>query len=405
MTDLLARFLPHLDKHLALCLLDYYVGQGYTEVQETYDAVLAETALTPDGVREGHDARIEELTVIAQPALDQFFDNSGGLESTYQLKYSTADLDNMRKQGELSLEYLQPKYGINQKVMHAVLELAYLYYDKASYIDAAELLVLCNNLNGFNLPIQTVLWGRLMCETLAGYYGSAKTVANLIRNEQNGVSEGTFRPVASTTVRARVWLLHWILFPFFKGGAQYPGELHMWVFGNYNTAYREVIETVCPYYTRYVCAAALLNQHRSRNIRLQADLVKSVSHSYSDALTRTIAAVRANDLESALDLLPAVRQLISEDYFLCDFQDTLIDKIERLIFQRYVAIHSCVSFEYVASKLKMDVEEAEVWLVGLVSDTKQRGKVDSVQKQLNVEPQAKTIEQQVFDQLELALRK
>lgn len=69
-----------------------------------------------------------------------------------------------------------------------------------------------------------------MCDTGARNWRSAIDIAAQIQKLQNADESEMFRQDSKTTVRQRAWLLHWILFPFFKGGSQYPVNLLFYVF-------------------------------------------------------------------------------------------------------------------------------------------------------------------------------
>ncbi|CCW68604.1 unnamed protein product [Phytomonas sp. Hart1] len=405
MEHMLSCMLPYLDKHLALGLLSFYEEKGLA-VEDAKAKVLASTALTPQyTVKPEQEERIQATTLRAKPALDEFFEGSDNEDYTYQFKLTASEVEQLRTQSELSYDYLRTKKGITRAVMQAVMELAFLYYDKASYGDASELLALCQCVSGYDLPSEIIIWGKLMCDTGACNWQSAIEMAATIRKNQNSDEEEIFRQANATTIQARAWLLHWVLFPFFKGGSQYPVQLLSYIFDHRSdNIYQSVIETLCPHYLRYVCAAVLLNYTRHSNFKAAAAMTENI-YEYSDALTKLIGLIQKFDFEGALELLPEVEKVVQEDFFLCDLEDCLMSKAKRLIFQRYMSLHMVVSIPYVADKLGMSKADAEVWLVNLISDSKQRAKVDSVNEQLNVEPQTRAADALVYDKLESISRK
>lgn len=405
MADILPHILCYLDKQMVVGLLYFYMDRGL-DVQDALMKLLEHTPVTPEGtVRPEHEKRIQETTARAKPALDAFFDvQPEGSPSTYQFNVTATKLEQCRHQGEMSLEYLSEKKQITQSVMRAVLELAYLYYDKGSMEDASELLTLCQNVSGYSLDSEAILWGKLMCDTGACNWQSAMEVAGLIRKNQKSDDE-LFRGSSNTTIRSRVWLLHWVLFPFFKGGNQNSIQLLYYVFDYHsNFIYRSVVETVCPHYLRYICAAVLLNRTRYQNFRWAAGMAESI-YEYSDPLTELVAAIHRPHLEKALELLPRVSEMIAMDYFLCDHETEIIGNAKRMIFQKLMTMHTVLSIPYVAEKLGLCQSDAEVWLANLVSESKQRAKVDSVNGLLNVEPQTRPVEVMVYDKLDSASRK
>lgn len=401
--DLLKRILPFLDKHLALGLLDFYGQQGL-DVREAMTYILEHTALDTEGnVKPQHEKLIAATTAIAQPALDEFFESSADENYTYQFKLNASELEHIRSVGGLSIEALSEQKRITKPVMEAVMQLAYLYYDKGSYGDGSELLTLCRSVTGYDLPMETLLWGQLMCDTGACNWQSAIEMATKLRRSQTD-EEKSFRQAKVTSVRDHAWLLHWVLFPFFKGGSQYSGQLLQYVFDVNTEVFQCVVESVCPHLLRYVCAAALLNRNRSQNFNWTADMVDRI-YEYSDPLTQLVSLIRKPSFDDALNLLPAVQETVQSDYFLCGFEADLMNNARHMIFQRYMAVHSVVSIPYMAEKLDMNKSDAEVWLVNLISDSKLRAKIDSVNEQLNVEPQPRSVELDVCEKLDSASRK
>lgn len=406
MADILPFILPHMDKQMVLGLLYFYLDKGL-DVKGAIMELLEKSPVTPEGtVKPEHEERIVATAARAKKALDAFFDlQPEGSPVTYQFKLTATKVEQLRHQGELSVDFLVDKSGITPAIMRAVFELAYLYYDKGSMEDASELLTLCQSVTGYDLDPNSVLWGKLMCDTGACNWQSAMEIASLIRKNQKSDDEELFRRTTATPTRDRVWLLHWVLFPFFKGGNQNSIQLLYYVFDLHaNFVHRSVVETICPHYLRYICAAVLLNRTRYQNFRSAASMAESI-YEYSDPLTELVKAIQRPALDKALDLLPQVQELVSMDYFLCDHEADILGNAKRLIFQKLMAIHTVVSIPFVAEKLGCSQSEAEMWLANLVSESKQRAKVDSVNSLLNVEPQTRPVEVMVYDRLDSASRK
>ncbi|ORC87035.1 putative eukaryotic translation initiation factor [Trypanosoma theileri] len=407
MTEMLRCLVPHLDKHLVLGLLYFHDDQGL-DVADAIRAVQATTALTPEGeVSPAQERKIAKAAQRAQPALEEFFEKNEAENSTYQFKLTGSEIDALRSNRELSRDVLEGK-GITRDVMKAVMELAYLCYDAARYTDASELLSLCQCVVGYELDQSTLLWGKLVSDTCTCNWPSAIAVAEKLRRQQNAdvFEEDIFRVSTVTTTTERVWLLHWVLFPFFKGGNQYSTHLLNFIFDfKTNSVYQSVVETVCPHYLRYICAAAILNKQRRSALRSAAAMVSDI-YEYSDPLTQLVhAIVNRQSFEDALALLPAVRTMALGDYFLTTHTTTLVENARRLIFARYMATHAVVSIPYVAQQLGTTAADAEVWLANLISETKQRAKIDSVAEQMVVGSQVRSVHQTVLDKLEVVDRR
>ncbi|RHW68125.1 eukaryotic translation initiation factor [Trypanosoma brucei equiperdum] len=406
MTEMLSCLVPYLDKHLVLGLLYFYDDQG-VDVGDALRFVQATTALTPEGeVSLEQENKIRETAERARPALDMFFEQNVSDNCTYQLCLTESRIDELRGKGELSRGFLE-KEGITPKVMTAVMDLAFLYYDAARYGDASELLSLLQCVTGYELGESKLLWGRLVCDTCSCRWPSAIAAAEKLWKQQgadgseNKSGKTTLRGDNGTSVTERVWLLHWALFPFFKGGNQYSTHLLNIVFDNKtDSIYQCVVETVCPHYLRYICAAAILNTHRRSALRRAAEMVGRI-YEYSDPLTQLVREItNYRSFEDTLELLPKVSELAQGDYFLNLNADNLVENAKRLIFTQYVVTHSVVSIPYMAERLEMSAAGAEVWLADLISETKQRAKIDAVTGQMFVGSQVRSVHQTVLDRLE-----
>lgn len=405
--EMLSKLLPYMDKHLALGLLNHYAQSG-EDVGDAMMQLIQKTGLNPDGtIKTETEELIRTTTATAQPALAAFFVSAVDDNYTYQFTLTESEITERRSRGELSHEHLVEKCGITHSVMTAVFQLAYLYYDTGAYGDASELLALCHSVSGYDsLPSDTILWGKLMSDIGAVNWQSAMRIAEEIRRMHSTSEEDVFGGPNTTTVRARVWLLHWVLFPFFKGGMQYSLQLLYFIFDrrDRDLPYRKVVETVCPHYLRYICAAVLLHRSRGGNFISAAELAESI-YEYSDPLTQLVSLIQKASFEDAIALLPEVRSTIKSDYFLADYEEDLIENAKRLIFNKYMSLHSVVSIPYVAEQLDMSNSDAEVWLVNLISESsKLRAKIDSVNQQLNVEPQTRSLESIIYERPEIALR-
>ncbi|CCD12067.1 unnamed protein product [Trypanosoma congolense IL3000] len=407
MMDMLRRVLPYLDKHLVLCLLYFCDDQGL-DVGDAIRSVQAATALTPEGeVSSEQERKIRETAQRARPALDEFFEQNEVENSTYQFKLTGSEIDVLRSNRELSRDVLEGK-GITRNVMVAVMELAYLCYDAARYTDASELLSLCQCVTGYELDEDRLLWGKLVSDTCTCNWPSAIAVAEKLRKQQTAgvLEEDVFRVANPTTTTDRVWLLHAVLFPFFKGGSQYSAHLLNIVFDfKTENIYQCVVESVCPHYLRYICAAAILNKQRRSALRSAAAMVANI-YEYSDPLTKLVdTIVNRQSFEEALALLPEVSSMARGDYFLSLHAEGLVENSKRLISARYVVTHSVVSIPYMAEKLGMSAADAEVWLANLISETKQRAKIDSVAEQMFVSSQVRSVHQTVLEKLEVIDRR
>merc|ERR1712039_882588 len=70
-------------------------------------------------------------------------------------------------------------------------------------------------------------------------------------------------------------------------------------------------------------------------------------------------------------------QVCKGDYFLSQHWNDFEENARLLIFETYCRIHQCINIGMIASKLNMQEEEAELWIVKLIQNAKLEARIDS----------------------------
>merc|ERR1712232_718063 len=65
------------------------------------------------------------------------------------------------------------------------------------------------------------------------------------------------------------------------------------------------------------------------------------------------------------------------DYFLARHWEDFQEHARLLIFETYCRIHQCINIGMIASRLNMQADEAELWIVKLIQNAKLDARIDS----------------------------
>lgn len=184
-------------------------------------------------------------------------------------------------------------------------------------------------------------------------------------------------------LQLRSWVLHWSLFLSFAlpQGTSLLLEL---VFGN--DKYIRVVQTRAPWLLRYLSAAVVLSKKRD-GIK---ELVRSIDQEtdrYNDPATEFVRLLYSKcDFNGALALLPQLKKLVEADYFLSGAGSSERASISSSNFVRaarvavveaFCKVHSTLDIEQVGDMLEVSAEEAERFLVNLITESRLDAKIDS----------------------------
>merc|ERR1711972_689529 len=75
--------------------------------------------------------------------------------------------------------------------------------------------------------------------------------------------------------------------------------------------------------------------------------------------------------------LQRCEQVCQSDSFLRNHWIEFEENARLHIFERYCRIHQCINIRMIASKLNMEAEEAELWIVKLIQSAKLDARIDS----------------------------
>merc|ERR1712188_295820 len=90
-------------------------------------------------------------------------------------------------------------------------------------------------------------------------------------------------------------------------------------------------------------------------------------------------------------------KVLKADYFLHTHWTDFEENARLLIFETYCRIHQCINIAMIASKLNMEAEEAEVWIVKLIQSAKLEARIDSAKSRVVMSKAPPSVYQQVIE--------
>merc|ERR1711869_60490 len=95
--------------------------------------------------------------------------------------------------------------------------------------------------------------------------------------------------------------------------------------------------------------------------------------------------------------LQECRKVCKADFFLAPHWEDFEENARLLIFETYCRIHQCINIHMLASKLNMQPEEAELWIVKLIQSAKLDARIDSEKSRILMAKQPPNVYQQVME--------
>ena len=237
--------------------------------------------------------------------------------------------------------------------------------------------------------ILNILWGNLACEILVQNWEEATVALQAVRTSIEHLAF-TNQITALDALKQRSWLLHWSLFVFWNNSGSKGLEAMVELF----TAekYLQAITTNAPHLLRYLTAAVLLCKRRvakstSKDGRssgeearkLMKNLIRVMQNcDYSDPIVEFVDCLCVKfDFEGAQEKLAECEKVLSTDFFLCKQTALFMEEARVFVFENYCRIHNKIDLSVLGSKLAMDQEAAERWIVDLIRNALLDAKIDS----------------------------
>lgn len=192
----------------------------------------------------------------------------------------------------------------------------------------------------------------------------------------------------------KTWLLHWTLFAIFSPEKVEPKLLDFFL----NEKSLSIISISCPWLFRYVGACLILQKRLKQIVKDTVWIIHHEANSYSDPITRFLLALYTDmDFDEAQRELQQCAKVCKGDYFLTQHWGEFMENARLLIFETYCRIHQCINIRMIASKLNMEVEEAELWIVKLIQNAKLDARIDSEKGRVVMSKAPPSVYQQVIE--------
>ena len=231
-----------------------------------------------------------------------------------------------------------------------------------------------------------VLWGKLACEILVEDWEAASVAVEAVKTAMESmVSSNQMSPLQALS--QRTWLLHWSLFVYWNDSAK--GGLEQLVELFHTERYKQAITTNAPHLLRYLTAAVLLCKRRvtkkgaagsnAEARRLMKNLINVMQDcEYTDPIVEFVNCLCVKfDFESAQTKLQECEQVLQSDFFLCRQTALFMEEARVFVFENYCRIHNKIDLADLGTKLAMNQEEAERWIVDLIRNADLDAKIDS----------------------------
>merc|ERR1711916_30509 len=370
---------PFLDPHLVLVLLDFLAKQDDAdkEIDEVRYELIAKTNMVDYAL---------EVHASVFPGEDPPADLVGSRETVVgQLKA----LKEMEESGRYNRDGVLEVEDVTVEAVDALRDYAKCLYECSRYEAAAEYLghYLKFASEGDVLP---ALWGKLASEILTANnwsvaYDDLLALKDLLdpptsgrrdrrRNNQNSGVGGSSNEAAVLKLQERTWLIHFSLFVFFNHPDGRDGIIDFL----FEDEYLNTIQTSCPHILRYLTTAVVTNKRRRNVLKSLVSVLEQERYSYSDPITEFVYSLYVEfDFDAAREKLNACKSVLASDFFLVACQEDFMTNARLFIFETFCRVHQQIDLSVLASKLDMDRDEAEKWIVSLVRNAGIDAKIDS----------------------------
>lgn len=408
--DLTNTISPYLDKHLIFPLLEFLQATDlfYTEdLLKTKCKLLEQTSmvdllieitgmLNPD-----LEEAPEEMLKKRGEVVEKFSQLEAASAPIVELIMSEEVQEHLKRSegdGNMLRQYLESNHQFESSHLDTLYSYAQVLFDIGRYQDADIVLYQYFILSNDPQKTFAALWGKFASGILSANWESALEDLNRLKNYIDKIESSHL-----LQLQHRTWLIHWSLFVFFN----HPQgrDLIIDLFLN-EAAYSNTIQTVCPHILRYLTTAVITNKKRRGVLRDLVKIIQQESYTYRDPITEFLECLYVKfDFDGAEKKLVECETVLKNDFFLTSCRDDFIENARLFIFETYCRIHNTISISQLATKLNMDEERAEEWIVNLIRNTQLDAKIDSKAGHVLMTPQRPSIYHQVIEKTKgLSLR-
>lgn len=404
--DLTPVMAPYLDKHLVFPLLEFLEQKEIYPAEDILRQKLElldktqmvdftkEIAQKIPGLNEERfsDAKLTEKRGAVVDKLKCLKEECGPLHT---LVNDQEKVKQLRADKQFTMPFLAENFKVTQQNVLSLYDLGKFWFEAGDYNKAADSLFHCRtlftSLNNLDRDKSvSAVWGKFASEILIQQWDSA--LDDMSRLKEIIDSRSFTTPLQQ--LQQRTWLIHWSLFVFFNHHNGRNGIIDMF----FQERYLNTIQTNCPHILRYLTTAVLTNKRRRTVLKDLVKVIQQESYTYKDPITEFLEMLYVHfDFEGAQKKLLECETVLKNDFFLVACHEEFIENARLFIFETYCRIHQCIDISMLATKLNMDKESAERWIVNLIRNARLDAKIDSVKNHVIMGSANPSVYQQVIE--------
>ncbi|KAJ5541311.1 Eukaryotic translation initiation factor 3 subunit E [Penicillium frequentans] len=401
-TDLLPRLIPYLDRHLVFPLLEFSAGNDEedSEVIRAKYELLKHTNMT-DYVANlwkeinNSDSIPEEFVKKREEVLAKLQHYESQVEKITELLQDEEVVGNLRSDKAANLRFLEEQHGVTTEMVDGLYDYGRFQYSCGSYGNAAELLYQFRVLSTDNDKVASATWGKLASEILTTNWEAAMEEVQKVKDS---IETRLFNnPLAQLNNRS--WLIHWSLFPFFNHDAARDVLTDLFFSPPpTSTPFRPPARGFCATLPPRSSPTAAVPTSTPKQLKDLIRVVRQEDYEYTDPITDFVKALYVDfDFEEAQKKLGEAEEVLRSDFFLVSAADAFVEAARHLISESYCKIHQRIDINDLSTRLGLNQDEGEKWIVNLIRDTRVDAKIDYQEGTVIMNHPPQSVYQQVIE--------
>jgi len=397
--DLTSKMTPFLDRHLIFPIFHFLEELGIynpTHMTRAMLNLLADTKMIDFAVDKYQTLGEEVPESLNEKREEVLLQLSDSRERLMPLLKILEDQERFQKVSTFkSLNELCDEFGLEPAILDDLVHYTKLQFDCGNYSMGCELLkhyrtMMSVEESSKTSEILSCYWGSLSLFILTGEHDDASDILKQMDTFFEDASKMSKREI----LLQRTWLLHWTLWCIFKADKVNPAVVDLFL----SEKSLSIISLSCPHLFRYVGACLILHKRLKNIVRDTVWIVHHEAGSYADPITRLLLALYTDvDFDEAQRELQKCATVCQGDFFLAQHWPEFEENARLLIFETYCRIHQCINIRMIATKLNMEAEEAELWIVKLIQNAKLDARIDSEKSRVVMSKAPPSVYQQVIE--------
>jgi len=400
LSSVVAKFL---DPHLSLPIVGFHQERGLLSKDESLklqSSILDKTKLVDyhsDVVKAmgGGAEKLKQLEAQRNAVIEEYKQLEDFARPMIELVNNKDLVGKLRRDKAFNVQFLEEMFGIQEQQNAALYRFAKLLYETGSYERASTLMESYALLSPDNAGVLASHWGRFAASILqAGADQQWQHAHTAMMALKDVIDTNKLNVSPMNLVHQRAWLMHWGLFIFFN----HPSGRSLLVDLFMQDAYLNALQTLAPHLLRYFAVSVLANRDRRSAMKELIRTLKQETYQYRDPITEFVLCLYSEyNFDRAHEMLVRCQEVMERDYFLCHWRDSFVQNARQVIFEMYCRLHSAIDIRSLADKLSMEHDDAEKWIVDLVSSANLNAKIDSAAGTVVMGPQHKSAVDMMMD--------